>query len=394
MDRGNFTAAVSNLEKVIKLAPPHPQLYKKLAQLQIYAGNYQKAAANAEKAAQLAPEDAQVQMMLANALWDRGWKNKAIPAYQKAYELGERDKAFLLSYAAAMEEMGDRREVAELEEELFREQQCKRYDELIGYHNLYYNILENRTLFAEDVEALLDHYDTWIRANREYDGEELISPLNHFISYRQGLLSDRKISTRVERSLREAQKVGAINEDQLFNLRCLLQQRAIEVDRRLTSKRWCKLAELMEYDPDEYGGFSKVRVYDQLLCLMKGESEALKKDLPIIKTSYPILYDTYGQILNEMVQYPVDAYKYLKPEFERLVRKLAMYDDCEFCALYPEELRVKTYASDPGGKEELVYDSFEDPYVREKDKVGRNDPCPCGSGKKFKKCCMGKGIYD
>nr|WP_233217455.1 SEC-C metal-binding domain-containing protein [Trinickia dabaoshanensis] len=20
-------------------------------------------------------------------------------------------------------------------------------------------------------------------------------------------------------------------------------------------------------------------------------------------------------------------------------------------------------------------------------KIGRNDPCPCGSGKKFKKCC-------
>jgi hypothetical protein len=27
-------------------------------------------------------------------------------------------------------------------------------------------------------------------------------------------------------------------------------------------------------------------------------------------------------------------------------------------------------------------------------KVGRNDPCPCGSGKKFKKCCIGKGVYD
>jgi len=22
--------------------------------------------------------------------------------------------------------------------------------------------------------------------------------------------------------------------------------------------------------------------------------------------------------------------------------------------------------------------------------IGRNDPCPCGSGKKFKHCCMGK----
>jgi SEC-C motif-containing protein len=26
-------------------------------------------------------------------------------------------------------------------------------------------------------------------------------------------------------------------------------------------------------------------------------------------------------------------------------------------------------------------------YVRESPKVGRNDPCPCGSGKKHKKCC-------
>jgi uncharacterized protein len=25
--------------------------------------------------------------------------------------------------------------------------------------------------------------------------------------------------------------------------------------------------------------------------------------------------------------------------------------------------------------------------VREAPKVGRNDPCPCGSGKKYKKCC-------
>jgi preprotein translocase subunit SecA len=26
-------------------------------------------------------------------------------------------------------------------------------------------------------------------------------------------------------------------------------------------------------------------------------------------------------------------------------------------------------------------------YKREEPKVGRNDPCPCGSGKKYKKCC-------
>jgi preprotein translocase, SecA subunit len=35
-----------------------------------------------------------------------------------------------------------------------------------------------------------------------------------------------------------------------------------------------------------------------------------------------------------------------------------------------------------------------EPVKRNAPKVGRNDPCPCGSGKKFKQCCMGKGIYD
>ncbi len=29
----------------------------------------------------------------------------------------------------------------------------------------------------------------------------------------------------------------------------------------------------------------------------------------------------------------------------------------------------------------------ETPITREAPKIGRNDPCPCGSGKKYKKCC-------
>lgn len=31
------------------------------------------------------------------------------------------------------------------------------------------------------------------------------------------------------------------------------------------------------------------------------------------------------------------------------------------------------------------------PFVRQNPKIGRNDPCPCGSGKKYKKCC-GKNV--
>ena len=32
-------------------------------------------------------------------------------------------------------------------------------------------------------------------------------------------------------------------------------------------------------------------------------------------------------------------------------------------------------------------DTTAEPAQRKADKVGRNAPCPCGSGKKYKKCC-------
>ena len=33
------------------------------------------------------------------------------------------------------------------------------------------------------------------------------------------------------------------------------------------------------------------------------------------------------------------------------------------------------------------------PKIREYN-IGRNDPCPCGSGKKYKNCCLKTGKYE
>ena len=35
-----------------------------------------------------------------------------------------------------------------------------------------------------------------------------------------------------------------------------------------------------------------------------------------------------------------------------------------------------------------VNDVEKTPFINETARVGRNDPCPCGSGKKYKKCCL------
>ncbi|MBO6180730.1 SEC-C domain-containing protein [bacterium] len=35
----------------------------------------------------------------------------------------------------------------------------------------------------------------------------------------------------------------------------------------------------------------------------------------------------------------------------------------------------------------IIEDEENKPEIDLSQKIGRNDPCPCGSGKKFKKCC-------
>ena len=62
----------------------------------------------------------------------------------------------------------------------------------------------------------------------------------------------------------------------------------------------------------------------------------------------------------------------------------------------PREIFEKFEKPNLGPLPEGVFPGFGDrPKLRliqggSSEKVGRNDPCPCGSGKKYKKCCLGK----
>lgn len=50
----------------------------------------------------------------------------------------------------------------------------------------------------------------------------------------------------------------------------------------------------------------------------------------------------------------------------------------------------------PAEFDELIEDEdyeSEQPFVRDGRKIGRNEPCPCGSGKKYKRCCLDKAAY-
>ena len=52
--------------------------------------------------------------------------------------------------------------------------------------------------------------------------------------------------------------------------------------------------------------------------------------------------------------------------------------------------QAKEQAAPPRPLPTPLLRSFQHPRRSQERRVGRNDPCPCGSGKKFKNCCLGR----
>jgi hypothetical protein len=125
----------------------------------------------------------------------------------------------------------------------------------------------------------------------------------------------------------------------------------------------------------------------------------------------PLLEDLAEQQGGFMVHFSAEevqqayAGKYFPPEWERFTDPWAFYQ--------PEAItkrQIRWREEDKRRKERSLkrdadyllapYNSCytHETYVRPEPKTGRNDPCPCGSGKKYKKCCLivdetGKDIF-
>jgi len=78
----------------------------------------------------------------------------------------------------------------------------------------------------------------------------------------------------------------------------------------------------------------------------------------------------------------------LVPHVAPLVRALTRFAKLDRLTRELDETLPELEHALAHGHSHLAHDSDDvpQPYVRDTAKVGRNDPCPCGSGKKFKKC--------
>ena len=95
---------------------------------------------------------------------------------------------------------------------------------------------------------------------------------------------------------------------------------------------------------------------------------------------YPYTYEDNRDFFEEVKNNP-------EKTAEKILDKLLSYTQDTSREEVARSLQLDYQRACENEKEPTyVYDGM-DTYRRIQPKVGRNDPCPCGSGKKYKKCC-------
>ena len=121
--------------------------------------------------------------------------------------------------------------------------------------------------------------------------------------------------------------------------------------------------------------------WNHYFVIEKGFYESLLADNEVVTGTIPQLAEKYG--IDKMVMVGIldginDSLKQPNP-IE------TMDETTELSLDYDKE---KLYYNMVGAKAEWLYKEQKSSTTIVKDKkIGRNDPCPCGSGKKYKYCC-------
>lgn len=164
-----------------------------------------------------------------------------------------------------------------------------------------------------------------------------------------------------------------------------LEIQRIHDDRRISAMLEAFLAFSIEARRAEQRGIivdnpeimARLAVYEWYLCRYAPEHP---DELEYIRTAFPYNYRAIEGFLAEVKQDVQEAAKKRLKHLEPYYQGKSM-----------DEIRVsmeEAYQRALLDEKEpsYVYDGAET-YKRIQPKVGRNDPCPCGSGKKYKKCC-------
>lgn len=376
---GDYEWAFRICENALTFFPETIVFRYQLGICQRRAGKTGKAVKTCELLVSKEPDNRFFQRELALSYMERGFTKKAFLAFQKAYELGCRDEDFLLLFSVSC--MNNQK----LEE---------------GYEVLMAMVADGKRRNKEDFEMLLEAYvglyqiRDWRFGRVDKRLNELfLNCLSEYTSFLDdygkevlqlvGLLflsiSGSPGGEAVRMKAHECLKAAFHSEENKVLLKGF--EERMDYIRLEEDKRLGKAVMLMygacTADFGHEAMAKRYAIIEAQLCII-AELPDILGELEILEKDYPAFYERIRKNIEAIRE--GKSISYLKSkllgEYRRMYKNMTggYYFDW-----YPEEMR-----------EVQIYDPEEEnymPYVRDGKKIGRNDPCPCGSGKKYKNCC-------
>lgn len=384
----NLTLYRDTCEEAWKLFPDSLQFLYLLIMAQRRCGNTGKAVKNAELLVSKEPDNQWFQMALAYSYKERGYTQKAFHACEKAYELGCRTPEFLLMYASFCDN-----------NRLYHQ----------GISVLLELVRQDIRWIREDIPDLLDAYCGLLSMEyycRSGSLAEILDRLHSFLSQYSLYVKEyipqivHLIATacmNVTYASVEYNTIIQIFEDALKTCREPSEndhiQRLMELfyfQRLLADTRFddtlISYVELFhdfedEDVADEDDFLTKFDIVDHQLCMIE-EREEILAQAKILELEHPHEYEKIADFITKLKD--ESKLPHIRSRLLKTYQRLQpFFSDGNFYERYPSE-KIKAVGS-------VINEGFEhEPYVNKTKKISRNDPCPCGSGKKYKHCCMNK----
>lgn len=389
MQEQDYHLAIQTAEEGLKYYPDMECFLYVYARCCILNDNAGKAIKAYQKLAERYPDKVYYISELAKAYYQRGYVRKAHDMFQRAYQKGVREIDFLLDYSACClnrEEYSESLQALEvLIDSVPPQKTAGRIPELLEAYSAVFllsGILDfDPDKFTDSLSELLNQ-----TGNRVHEYEDMLFQ----VYLAAGASSARHESPKLKALV---EQIGKLTEDMIER------EMPPEVREAYAAMKDERLGEVMKLtikafmlpddenipfasfqQEDDYMEYEMFMQSDAFLCLLEEEP---KKDLALLCREYPNLYECGTEVWDLLKRSRGMKASMISSVLADYVELEKKFRCGHYYELYPNRRQ------NPGS---VQWDSMESgTYVRDKKKIGRNSPCPCGSGKKYKNCC-GKGV--
>ncbi len=374
MEEKDPEKAIQCLEVVVRIYPNYTVINSLLGDAYLENNNSVKAIRIFEKLVAREPGNAGYVRRLAHSYSTRGWHHKAIERYRQALALDEDNLSLWMGLTGSYLETGDMTSAIETLHEGLSVSNKKGWDNLTLYFQII--IIDLVTENHEDLNQHLQELKSKVlvdennKTNTAWFLALIASKLATAGLHELAIDAVESASTLLPDDPEIASITERVSEQSRIDLKM---DEVIEdptIDNKLS-----RLLDFALYRCDDTSCLDcQLEEFNQEMEIVM-EMDALRSDLARLKKNYPELYKLKAEFFDLVAnrkkeQFLLDTYLKKLQYFKKTYPEVYDFDDEEF--------------DETSGPEA---DYLWEPYTRSEPKVGRNEPCPCGSGKKYKKCC-------